>query len=120
LARPGDGGQARADQPTGDRLRGRELPPSLPAAVEDELLDAPLVAREQVPAKRLGEAALQRVAALLGAGVDEQVDVDLEVSGADRRDDAVAVAACICERLRDGGLARAEEAEHPSRRLCGS
>ena len=38
--------------------------------------------------------------------------MDLEVAGADRRLDAVAVAAHVRERLRHGRLGRAEEAEH--------
>ena len=42
----------------------------------------------------------------LGAGLDEQVDVDLEVAGADRDVDAVAVAACLVQRPGDGRLAR--------------
>ena len=39
--------------------------------------------------------------------------MDLEVPRADRRLDAVPVPACLREGLGDGGLARAEEAEHP-------
>ena len=53
------------------------------------LLDRPLVAGEQVLLDRPDEPALQLVGARLGAGLDEEVDVDLEVAGADRRLDAV-------------------------------
>src|SRR5207302_1793135 len=54
--------------------------------------------------------------ALLCAGLDDEVDVDLEVARADRRLDAVPVAARVGERLRDRRLARAEEAQDaPSR-----
>ena len=45
--------------------------------------------------------------------------MDLEVARADRGLHAVAVPSRLVERLRDRGLARAEEAEHPAaRRLC--
>ena len=46
-------------------------------------------------------------------GLDEEIDVDLELASADRHLDAVAVAACVRERLRDGRLRRSEEAKHP-------
>ena len=54
----------------------------------------------------------------LRARVDEQVDVDLEVARADRRLDAVPVAAGVGERLRDRRLARAVEAQHAPRRAA--
>ena len=44
--------------------------------------------------------------------------MDLEVAGADRRLDAVAVAARLGERLRDRRLAGAEEAQHAARRAA--
>src|SRR5436305_157702 len=46
-----------------------------------------------------------------GVRLDVEVDVDLEVARADGRLHPVAVAARVRERLRDGRLARAEEAE---------
>ena len=49
---------------------------------------------------------------MLGAGIDDQVDVDLEVARADRRLDARARPARVGQRARDRRLARAEEAEH--------
>ncbi len=58
------------------------------------------------------ERRLELVRASLGAGIREQVDVDLEVACADRRDDAVAVPARVRERARDRRLADAEEAQH--------
>ena len=51
-------------------------------------------------------------------GVDEQVDVDLGLARADRRLDALAVAAGRRERLGDGGLGDAVEAEDAPRRRC--
>ena len=68
-----------------------------------------------IGARVAGEEVLRRAArrapprarrARLGAGLDEEVDVDLEVARADRRLDPVAVAARRGERLRDGRLAR--------------
>ncbi len=64
-----------------------------------------------------------RAPSLLRAGIDEQVDVDLELAGADRHLDAVALPARRRERLGDGRLGRPEEAEHPvlaRRQLCAS
>ena len=52
-----------------------------------------LVAREEVALVRRDERALELVGARLGARLDEQVDVDLEVARADRHVHAVAVAA---------------------------
>ena len=49
--------------------------------------------------------------ALVRSWLHDQIDVDLELAGADRHLDAVTVAACVCERLRDSGLGRPEEAE---------
>ena len=67
--------------------------------VEHDLLDRPLVAREQVLLERLGERALRAPRPRLGARLDEQVDVDLELPRADRRLDPVSVAAGVGERL---------------------
>ena len=75
-------------------------------SVEHELLDRPLVRGEQVPLERLAQRALELVGARLGARLDDEVDVDLEVARADRRLDAVAVAAGLLERARDRRLAR--------------
>ena len=62
-------------------------------------------------AERLAQRRGERVRALLRARLDDQVDVDLEVAGADRRLDAVPVAARLRERPRDRRLADAEEAQ---------
>ena len=86
--------------------------PAGAAELEHVLLDRPLVAREQVLLDRLASAALELVGPRLGARLDEQVDVDLEVARADRRLDAVAVAARLGERPRHRRLARAVEPEH--------
>ena len=55
VARARDRGQPRGDHAARARLCGREPEPALPAEVEDELLDAPLVAAEEVPLERLDE-----------------------------------------------------------------
>ena len=57
--------------------------------------------------------ATARPPAASAPGVDDEVDVDLEVARADRRLDAVAVASSVRERLRHRRLARAEEAQQP-------
>ena len=59
--------------------------------------------------ERLRERRLERIGARLRPGLDDEIDVDLEVTGADRRLDAVPVAARVGERLRDRGLADAVE-----------
>ena len=56
------------------------------------------------------------VGALAGSRLDDQVDVDLEVAGADRHLDAVPVAPRLGERRRDGRLAGAEEAQDAAAR----
>ena len=76
------------------------------------LLDRPLVAGEQPPFDRREERLLERVRAPFRSGLDDEVDVDLEVARADGRLHPVAVPARLRERPRDGGLAHAEEAEH--------
>ena len=91
--------------------------PALAAQLEHDLGNRPLVLREEVRARAAQRnAAGERLAALFGARLDDEVDVDLEVASADRRLDAVTVAACVGEGLRHGGLARAEEAQDVSPR----
>ena len=73
---------------------------------------ADLVAREEV-LLRIGDELLgDRLGARSAPGCDEEVDVQLEVARADRHVDPVAVAARGGERLRDGRLRDAVEAEH--------
>ena len=85
--------------------------------------------REQVDAERGAERVDDPRARSLGVGLDEDVDVDLELARADGHVDSFTLAARACERLRDGGLRRAEEAkdvmnargralEHAAHRLC--
>ena len=82
-------------------------------AVEHERLDRPLVVARRGTSRAARRArASSCVGARLGARLDEQVDVDLEVARADRRLDPVAVAAGVVERLRDGRLGDAVEAQH--------
>ena len=73
--------------------------PAFAAQLEHELLRS--AARPRRRAYRLERrhgAAHERLRPLLRAGLDHQVDVDLEVAGADRRLDAVTVAARLGER----------------------
>ena len=79
---------------------------------EHELLDPPLVAREEPAVEPLCEPGLENVGALFGPGLDDEVDMDLELARADRRLDAVTVAAGFLERSRDGRLADAEQPQH--------
>ena len=90
--------------------------PALAAQLEHDLGNRPLVLREEVRRERRAQRRGQRLAALFGARLDDEVDVDLEVASADRRLDAVTVAACVRERLRHGGLARPEQAQDVSPR----
>ena len=81
-------------------------------------LDRPLVAREKPLLDRRQHPLDERVGAVVCAGLDDEIDVDLEVARADRDLHPVSVPAGVGERPRDGGLADAEEPEHaPSRRL---
>ena len=111
VARSGNRGQALCDEASGARLgggrssgrgRGREARTLLHRAARPRRTRtdrAPRAARRQ------------RVRPLLGPGLDEQVDVDLELAGADRDVDTVAVTACLVQRPRDGRLADAVEAK---------
>ena len=113
LARAGNGREARGDHASRAGLRGRERQPTLAAEAEDDLGDRALVLHEEVPAERRAERVRDTRASLLRARIDEQVDVDLELAGADRHLHAVALPARRRERLGDGRLGRSEEAEHP-------
>ena len=64
------------------------------------LRDGPLVAGEQVALERSDEPRLELVRALVRTGLDDEVDVDLEVARADRRLDAASVAPGGRESLR--------------------
>ena len=116
VARPGDRRDPFCDHAARTRLGGSEREPALPAEIEHQLLDRTLVAAEQVAVQRCDQTLRELVRTRLGAGLDDQVDMDLEVTGADRRLHPVAVAARIRERLRDRGLTYAEEAEPPQLR----
>src|SRR6266571_2978416 len=111
LARAWDVGEPRGDHATGARLGGPEPPPARAGKREHELLDAPFVAGEEPPLEALRERRLERIGALLRPGLDEEIDVDLEVMRADRRLDAVTVPAGLLERPGDRGLADAEQAQ---------
>ena len=100
------------DEPSGARLGGSEREALVAAEPEHELLHRALVAAEEVIGERLHERLLERIGPCLGAGLDDQVDVDLEVAGADRRLHPVPVAARVGEGLRHGRFARAVEPEH--------
>ncbi len=79
---------------------------------EDILLDRTFVARVQPALERRQERRLELVGARLGAWIDDDVDVDLEVARTDRHLHPVAVAARLRKRTRDRRLAHAEKAEH--------
>ena len=91
-----------------------ELP--LAAEVEHDRCDGARVLREQVSLERRPQGVRELGCARLCARLGDEVDVDLEVPCADRRLDAVAVAAGVGQCPRDGRLAHAVEAEHPATR----
>ena len=101
VARARDRRQPRRHEPARARLGRRERQPALAAELEHELLDRPLVLGEQVRADALAQRRSELVRPLPTAGVDEEVDVDLEVARADRRRDPVALAPGLLERARD-------------------
>ena len=109
---PGTDVRRAGDEPAGARLRRAEREALVAAQPEHELLHRALVAAEEVLGQRLHECLLEGVGPCLRARLDDQVDVDLEVAGADRRLDPVPVAARVGEGLRHGGFARAVEPEH--------
>ena len=115
VARARDGGEPRGDEPARARLGGRE---GEAAARGTARARAPATGRSSSANRYRSSGsrkrACERVRARLRARLDDEVDVDLEVARADRRLDAVAVAAGVGERLRHRGLARAEEPEHPA------
>src|SRR5919197_3246633 len=113
VARAGYRRQPPRDEPARARLRSRERQTARAAELEHELLHRPLVTAEEILLERSDELRRVLIRARLGAGLDEEVDVDLEIASTDGRLHAVAVAARIGQRLRDGGLARAEEAQEP-------
>ena len=108
---PGSTVSRAATMPAGARLGRRERQPACAQEREDVLLDRPLVAGVEPPLDRRQERRFELVGARLRARLDDEVDVDLEVAGADRRLHPVAVAARLGERLRDRRLADAEEAQ---------
>src|SRR4029079_14347769 len=86
-------------------------PAERPAAVEHDLLDTPPVARVEEPPQPARESVLELEQPLLGAGLGDEIDVDLEAAGTDRHLAPVAVAPRLLEGLSDLGLAGAEEAQ---------
>ena len=118
VAGAGHVGQPRRDQAARARFRRREREAALAAKVEDELGDRALVLREQVDAETFPKRSRKLVRPSAGAVRGDEVDVDLEIAGADRHVDSFALAARLTERPRHLGLARPVEAEHaPLRRL---
>ena len=103
--------QRRGDEPACAGLRRRQRQPALAAQAKDELGDRGLVFGEEVPPQRSSQHVGEPVGALLRPGLDDEIDVDLEVARADRGLHSVTVAACIRERLRHGGFADPEEAK---------
>ena len=93
--------------------------PALAQQVEHELGGrAARRGRRRTRSFAFDERRLERVGPRLGARLDEQVDVDLEVARADRHVHAVTVAAGRGERLGDRRLRDAEHPQHaPLRRL---
>ena len=118
LARPRDRGEPAGDEAAGARLGRGERQPALTAGGEDERLDRLLAPRVEELRERPGERRRERLAPLVCPRRDEQVDVDLRLARADGRLDALAVAAGRRERLGDGGLGDAVEAEDVAGRRC--
>ena len=113
VARPWNRRQELGDEPARARLGRRQGQTARPAFVQDDLGDRPLVLGEQV----LGELVAQKAGGKL-LPVPDQVDVDLEVPGADGRLHPALLAAGLREHARDCGLAHAVEAQRaPLRRL---
>ena len=113
---PGIAVSARGDQAARARLRGRQRPAELAAAVEHDLLHPAPVGRVEVPPQALRQRRLELEQPRLGARLGHEVDVDLEAARADRHLEPVAVAAGLLEGLRDLRLAGAEEAQRPPQR----
>ncbi len=68
--------------------------------------------REELAAEGPEQRPLQPFGRVLGAFLDEEIDVDLEAPGADRDLDPPPFTPGIVEGLGDGRLAGAEESEH--------
>ena len=96
------------------RLCRRQRQPTRSAEIENDLGDRAIVLAEEVPCEPFSQKAGDFGSALFRSWLHNQVDVDLELAGADRHLDAVTIAACVCERLRDSGLGRPEEVEDGS------
>ena len=90
--------QAPGHQAARARLCRPQGQPGVATALEHELLYRALVAPEDVLLERGEELALEHVRTLLRPGLGHEVHVDLEVAGADRHLDPVAVAARVVER----------------------
>ena len=114
VARARDLGQASRDEAAGARLRSRERQAPVAAEVEDDLRHRAPVLAEEVPAERGAERGGERLGPLSRLGIEDEIDVDLELACADRRLHPLSLPARVGERLRDRGLRRAEEAENRS------
>ena len=112
LARAGNVGEPRADEPTCAGLRRPQSPPPPLAEVEHECGDGTLVLDEELAGEALAEESGQRCLPLEAVPARKEVDSDLEVVGAHRRLDGVPLSPGLLERPGDRRLAGAEEAEH--------
>ena len=112
--------QPRRDQPAGARL-GRAERPARAHGRDRARAPRRAARRVRTRTRRAARRAPARAPRprRLGARIDEQVDVDLELARADRRLHPVPVAAGVGERLRHRRLARAVEAQHTASRAAG-
>ena len=113
VARAGNRGQPRGNQPARARLSRCDGQPELPRRVEHQRLDRTLVLGEQVLAQPLAQRRCEPVGALARVLLGDQVDVDLELAGADRRGQAIRLSPRLGQRPCHRRLARAVEAERP-------
>ena len=116
----GHGREPRGDEAAGTGLGRGERQPACATELQHALLDRPLVAAVEPALQRGQQRFLECVGPLRGAGLDHQVDVDLELAGADRHLHPISVAAGLRERSRHRRLAHAEEAEHTPPRGLGT
>ena len=113
VAGAGHRGQARGHQPTGARLGRRHGDPLRARLLEHELLDRPVVLGEDRWSERLPHGDGERLS------FSEELDPDLPVVRADRRLDALRLAAHLCQGACDGRFADAVDPEDAAvRRLC--
>ena len=104
FARAGNGREPCGDEPTRAALGCGDRQPLLAGQVEHELLDGPLVLGEQGLRKRLGQRLLDRVGVALRAGLDDEVDLHLQVMRADRDVDPLTLSPGPLDHPCDGRL----------------